>query len=368
MRPRFSMLAKLMKWLMVVAWVVVASELYLRAVAPVAIVPRYIAATPYGIRGNEPGKSYWQTSAEYAVEIRINSKGIRADEVASYEKPRGVKRIVVLGDSFGMGYEVDLRDTFLTRMTEELRAAGVPVEVINLSVSGHGNAEELITLREEGLKYQPDLVLLSWHASDCPDNVRCGLFTLANGELIQQQTSYLPGVRAQRVLYSFAPFEWIATRSHLYCFARELVALHVVKPLLLFLQSETASGGAEGEQIATASVDRYQTELTIALLKEIDRTARSRGAQFLILEIPIRESRTTFRDAFPREIGGTTFGLPVVSPIEKFRQNVGEMIYWERSHGHFTPHGSRLVGHVLADHILRSKALSSRGEEMSPPS
>ena len=36
-----------------------------------------------------------------------------------------------------------------------------PVEVINAGVSGFGTDQELLWLREEGVKYAPDLVLLA---------------------------------------------------------------------------------------------------------------------------------------------------------------------------------------------------------------
>ena len=82
--------------------------------------------------------------------METNSKGVRSDREIPYEKPAGVKRIVVLGDSYGMGYEVTLEDSFLGVMERRLQESGIEAEVVNLSVSGHGTAEELITLKEEG--------------------------------------------------------------------------------------------------------------------------------------------------------------------------------------------------------------------------
>jgi len=86
------------------AYVLVAGEFFMRIFAPQAMLPRYVCATDYGIRGNEPNRSYWHTTPDYRVNIRTNAKGIRAHGEIPYEKPEGVKRIVLLGDSFGMGY------------------------------------------------------------------------------------------------------------------------------------------------------------------------------------------------------------------------------------------------------------------------
>jgi hypothetical protein len=168
--------------------------MFLRLLAPQPLMPRNVTASNFGIRVNMPNDSYWQTTPEVHVQLRINSQGIRADEEIPLEKPAGTKRIVVLGDSYGMGYEVDLKDTFTTQMANRLNAAGQKVQIINLSVSGYGNAEELLMLENRGFAFHPDLVLLAWHQSDFDDNVRSELFVLSDGKLVRDHAEYLPGV------------------------------------------------------------------------------------------------------------------------------------------------------------------------------
>ena len=350
---------RLLKVTFATVYTIVAAEIFLRVLNPVAIVPRYVTATPYGVRGNEPNRVYRQVSSEYDIEIRTNSRGIRANEEIPYEKPAGTKRIVILGDSFAMGYESDLPNTFLARMQQELAAAGQPVQLVNLAVSGHGNAEELITLQEEGLKYSPDLVLLCWHASDYSDNIRSGLYALKNGQLVRRNATYLPGVRAQQVLYSLRPFEWFATHSQAYSFVREFAAMRIAKPALLIvrkaLSPSTARGEAEDE--TGTKVAPYHRELTVALVKRIEQLSREHGARFLILDIPARRSRTEFASVFPQDEKSGRYDLPVISPISIFTANAGPKIYWEKSQGHFTPLGNQLVGHVLAQAIIKDNLL-----------
>ena len=55
---------------------------------------------------------------------------------------------------------------------------------------------------------------------------------------------------------------------------------------------------------------------------------------------------------------GTTFGFTVVNPISLFEQHKGELLYWERSHGHFTPLGCRIVGRELARVIVAENLLA----------
>ena len=99
--------------------------------------------------------------------VRINSKGLR-DEEYEYAKPPGVYRILVLGDSFAWGYGVEQGNNFSDQLEELLNksAAGNLVEVINAGVSGYGTDQELLLLEREGMKYQPDLVLVAFATND----------------------------------------------------------------------------------------------------------------------------------------------------------------------------------------------------------
>lgn len=111
------------------------------------------------------------SEGEYAVTVRINSKGLR-DVERAYEKPPDVWRVVLLGDSFVEGGHVELSQNLSillqTCLTERLRR---PVEVINTGVSMYGPGEELLFLKHEGLKYKPDLVLTGFYVGNDFENL-----------------------------------------------------------------------------------------------------------------------------------------------------------------------------------------------------
>ena len=90
----------------------------------------------------------------YDIEYRINSKGLRDNETC-YEKPDGIFRIVLLGDSNTFGFGVPIEKHFSTILEGYFKN----VEVINLGVSGFGVDQELLYLRSEGFRYKPDMVL-----------------------------------------------------------------------------------------------------------------------------------------------------------------------------------------------------------------
>lgn len=330
-------------------YVLVLMELYLRFFAPVAIMPRYVCENEYGIRGNVPNSRYWQKTPECRVLIRTNSKGLRADREIPYKKTEGVYRIVVLGDSYGMGYEVNLEDTFPSQLAGMLEEAGWKTEIVNLSVSGHGNAEEYIMLTCEGFKYEPDLVLLQWHSTDLLDNVRSGLFALQDGVLVRRNQSYLPGIAVSKVLYRIPGYRFLSENSQLYSFIREWTAMKI-KDLLAFWRGRQAVL-EEGDTSPAQSVQQYREELTAALLAKMQEECRQRNIPFLVLDIPRVHGRTEFRSVFPME-KVSSLQLDYYSPIQDFLRYAGRKIFTEKGHFHLTPLGCRIVARGLADYIL----------------
>jgi lysophospholipase L1-like esterase len=108
--------------------------------------------------------------------VRINSDGLH-DVEHSYRKPARTIRIALLGDSYAEAFQVPLENSFWSvmarRLNADLASSGDRVEVINFGVSGYGTAQELITLREQVWKYDPDIVLLAFTTNnDITDNSR----------------------------------------------------------------------------------------------------------------------------------------------------------------------------------------------------
>jgi lysophospholipase L1-like esterase len=114
-----------------------------------------------------PGLHYeGENLSFYDYQGASNSQGYRDAEHAP-AKPSGVYRIVVLGDSIGAGLKVQrFEDTFPPILQGLLRQAGINAEVINLSVSGYNTQQEVETLKDKGLQYRPDLVLVAYSLTD----------------------------------------------------------------------------------------------------------------------------------------------------------------------------------------------------------
>lgn len=344
----------------VIIYSILFMEFFIRLFCPVAIMPRYVCATEFGIRGNEPGRKYWQKTPETKAFFSINSRGIRSDNEIPYEKAPGVRRIVVLGDSFGMGYEVSLSDSFTSQMSSFLKTQGVNVEVVNLSVSGHGNAEQYIMLINEGFKYNPDMVLLQWHSTDIQDNIRSGLFALEQGSLVPKNKTYLPGVEISKTLFEIPGYRFMAENSQLYSYFREKIAMEI-KDIMVTWRSRTKSTKVpSAEQIAAAK--EYREKLTVALIDKIRQDCRQRNISFLLLDIPRIRGKTEFWSVFPMRYA-ESLGLNYYCPVDDFKKAAGHKIYWEKGHGHLTPLGCEIVAKGLTDYILQHHLLNASQAE-----
>ncbi len=90
--------------------------------------------------------------------LNTNSKGFRGKNEYPYRKAQDKVRILVLGDSFTFGDEVSDNETYSYYLQEMIPHA----EVINLGVHGYGHDQMLILLKEEGIKYEPDIIILGF--------------------------------------------------------------------------------------------------------------------------------------------------------------------------------------------------------------
>lgn len=96
------------------------------------------------------------------VEINTNSLGLRGKRDYAKEKPNGIVRILVLGDSFAFGWGVKDEETF----PAVWEARHQNIEVPNLSVAGYGIDQMLMGYRTIGKDLKPDYVLISIFPED----------------------------------------------------------------------------------------------------------------------------------------------------------------------------------------------------------
>jgi len=140
-----------------------------------------------------PGMEGWQRDEGRAY-VKISAQGLR-DREHQVQKPTGIYRIAVLGDSYAEAMQVDVERTFWSLLPKRLEscgfAAGRRIETLNFGVSGYGTGHELLTLRERVWPYSPDMVLLAFFpGNDVRNNSKAlegekgrAYFSLKDGKL-----------------------------------------------------------------------------------------------------------------------------------------------------------------------------------------
>ena len=104
----------------------------------------------------------------------INKYGFR-DGDYSQSKPRNTRRIIVLGDSMSMGAGVDLAESYSKALESKLNKSGsdLPIdEVMNMAINGYGPINYLGVLKEEAIKFEPDIVIVgAYMGNDARDTL-----------------------------------------------------------------------------------------------------------------------------------------------------------------------------------------------------
>jgi hypothetical protein len=114
----------------------------------------------------QPGAEVDRTTAEFDITFDINSRGLRDDAMPSIEKKESSFRVMMLGDSFVLGYTVDREDLFVDLLEGLWRSEQRRVEVINAGTEGYSTDQEVLWFQEYGVEYEPDLVLLFPYEND----------------------------------------------------------------------------------------------------------------------------------------------------------------------------------------------------------
>jgi hypothetical protein len=216
-----------------------------------------------------PGQSGRFIHPDFEVDVRINPQGLRDDDYAA--QPAGGRRLLILGDSFGWGFGVELDERF----SELIEGANPDWEVINASVSGYGTDQDLLYMRTAGVAFRPDVVLLLFHENDLENNARSEeywyskpYFTLGDTLSLHNVPVPTPSLR-QRCNRFFYGRTYLLGRVYA---ALGRLTHEARRPS--WSQSAVSSGPGESEA------------LTGALIERLDRECAGHGARLVVVAVP----------------------------------------------------------------------------------
>jgi lysophospholipase L1-like esterase len=136
---------------------------------------RYAAELKQPLPKGELPFHHWPNRAGnyYGAEIRTNSFGMR-DMERTLTKPEGIKRVVILGDSYTLGWGVPFDATFSRQLEQKLTQDNAGVEVINMGVGNYNSTMEVELFKLKGLALNPDLVVLMYYINDVEPTPKLG--------------------------------------------------------------------------------------------------------------------------------------------------------------------------------------------------
>ena len=355
--------------------------------------------------GHRPNADGWAQGClrkvvEWGSYTRINSHGLR-DEDIPYQRT-GRFRILVLGDSFTEGLQVDQMQTY-PKVLQRILGATSPggVEVINAGVAAWGTDNALLFFREEGWKYHPDLVLLTFDTTnDIYENTRSlsardtfysdkPYFTLDDGRLTLQNYPLPPLSTPRRILMAIqGP---LLLHSAL---ARLLSTLPAVWGRLKLPPPHplVPGGTVEMMEVYLATyppVWQDAWRITRGLILMLQRDVEAHGARFAVAVINAREEvspqrwktavmvRPAVRNATldpdkPNRLI-TQFlarkGIPTIATLDAFRASFSEtgrpgFHPWDI---HWTAAGHELAGRVVAEGLQAQGLVPAAVPAAAPP-
>ena len=272
-------------------------------------------------------------SIQAEVHYSINSLGMRGPEVAE-EKPGGITRVAVIGDSIAFGYWVEEQDAF-PRQLEAMLGGPRRAQVLNFGVPGYDLEQYVETVRARALAFAPDVVVVAFCLNDLE-----GLTSYEYGLTVDRaarRRSFL-GATYERLLSHSRLLSWIEYRMsglearRIYVRAREKGPLYDETP----------------EQ----QVPRLEAEFTA-----LETLLKPRGIPGLVAVFPVfgkRFDRYSHRDLHRAVVGAAeAAGLAAVDLLDCFSAYDFRDVRVDLIHP--SPLGHRIAAHAIRD------ALCSRG-------
>lgn len=108
----------------------------------------------------EPGACIERSVAGATIEFAINAHGLRDDGGTGPAKEPGTARVLMLGDSFVLGYTVERADLFVDLLESWWKSEERRIDVVNAGTEGWSTDQEAVWFEQEGRHYEPDLVIV----------------------------------------------------------------------------------------------------------------------------------------------------------------------------------------------------------------
>lgn len=211
--------------------------------------------------------------------VKTNSQGVRDDVEHPWTKSSGTIRILGIGDSFTFGWGVSLEETFLKKLEHNLKQmTGREIETINAGVPQWDLNHYYVYLKNIGIQYSPDIILLTYFFNDIPQFIQ---ETIPADPEYDKQVAYKGGIFGSSVLFNFlkSQADHLRRKNRL-ASVDFLSTLEARRPELI--QQATRLLLSNSNQAQT----RSSFHILKALLEKIQAVAQKNNSHLVVMLVP----------------------------------------------------------------------------------
>ncbi len=322
----------------------------------------------------ESNASIRRRTAEFDVAFSTNSRGLREPESTRYETTAGRQRVLMVGDSFTLGYTVAEEATIPRLLERRLRAEGRDIEVINAGTEGWSTDQEVLWLETEGWRYQPDIVVLQMYENDIFWNGQDHYLHYPKPRLVEG----MPLAKLGGELSDPGRGSWLVRSSALVGLidrtlnppAMPTLAGTRGLPAEWQIRLTEASPGVVETAAALSAFAMLGAELgfrpvVLVVPDKAQIDAKARDAMAQLIDDPRYDPNRPFRTMV---LFGQVLGVPVVDPLKALVAASDDSrlaLYFERD-WHTNALGNRVIAQSVADVLAQPRLLGAPPKKVAP--
>ena len=371
-----GLLQTLLILLITLTLVAVFLEIGLRIFAPQIVNPlsglfQPDTAAGYRLR---PNVAVHYRSSEADVTFHTNEAGLR--DMPNASPPTAERTMLVLGDSFTFGMNVQDSQAFPDRMASMLApAGGQQWKVLNAGVFGYGTDNEAAWLEEYGWQQKPTVVVVGFFVGNDVKDVMIGItktVATADGRLVAADVSKQAMDRgeedqSQGSSKSSGVRGWLENNSHAYLFLRSLWYNTLGKGKSKAAKLTIFDAASFYRKSIPPEIESGWDK-TFDILRKMQEACKAHGAQLVLVAIPTREqvypkswdevkaqfalNESDFDLTVPQQklqAFATTRSIPYVDLLPAFKaKNSNDGLYFHVDR-HWTAAGHDLAAQTIVD-------------------
>ncbi|MEX2209238.1 MAG: SGNH/GDSL hydrolase family protein [Myxococcota bacterium] len=300
------------------------------------------------------------------LHVTTNARGFRNAAELANDVPAGKLRVVALGDSFTLGYDVGDGDSWPAWLEKLCPGLEVP----NMGQSGYGIDQSYLWYRRDAADLEHQLLVLAFIDDDLRRVLTDSMagygkpvLELRDGQLV---ATHVPVPRA--------PYLWPALTQNLSLFEK-LRVVELPRAIAAHFAGDASEPPAEG-------TDGDAEQLDVAILRSLRASAEARGALLVLVHLP---HLVTGNPAELAEL--PKFGAAVVArlaaegvPFADLREELSREPDPARRAlfqpdtalhgpgGHYSAQGNRFMAAAIAERLVAQGAIPRAACSPPPPS